>query len=209
MGRYVPNVNIERTTQNEGTIFGIRTGTNWAARFTGLLHVSRGGRYNFMVTKYWADSAELTIDGHKVLSAGCKDRSPSGYISLAAGYHKLVVVFADDGWKDELVLSYQGPDTSGRFQGVQPMKFSEAEWTLAEEGLDCTRACRAVNKQCHQGALSKVRTSADIRVFARTPAVALTVLAPVHVPMVTLRAHATGPLRRGLIRGSALATQHE
>merc|ERR1712209_118289 len=212
MGRYVPNVNIERTTQNEGTIFGIRTGTNWAARFTGLLHVSRGGRYNFMVTKYWADSAELTIDGHKVLSAGCKDRSPSGYISLAAGYHKLVVVFADDGWKDELVLSYQGPDTLGRFQVVQPMKFSEAEWTLAEEGLDCTRACRAVNKQCHQGALSKVRTSADIRRvaslasytctmtvgwayrnnpgIARTPAVALTVLAPVHVPTVTLRAHA-------------------
>merc|ERR1712026_444747 len=71
--------------------------------------------------------------------------------------------FADGGWKDELVLSYQGPDTLGRFQVVQPMKFSEAEWTLAEEGLDCTRACRVVNKQCHQGALSKVRTSADIR----------------------------------------------
>jgi len=159
----VPSVNIERTAYNEDRVFGIRTGTNWAARFTGMLHIARGGRYTFRVTKYHADSAALTIDGHEVFSAGCNKNSPTGIVSLAAGYHSLVVVFADDGWRDELVLSYQGPDTHGSFIGVPASRFSDAEWTLGGEGLDCTRVCRAKGKDCDEEALKRVRTAADIR----------------------------------------------
>lgn len=158
----IPNVNIPRTSENNGVIFGIRTGTNWAARFTGLLHVARGGLYTFKVAKYAADSAALTIDGHQLFSAGCSQREPKGSMSLAAGFHNLVLIFADDGWQDQLVLSYHGPDTGSNLQVVPASKFSDAEWTLGAEGQDCNRVCRAVNKKCNERALGIVRTAADI-----------------------------------------------
>lgn len=160
---HIPNVNIERTSLNEGRLYGISTGTNWAARFTGLLRVTTGGRYNFKVSKYMADSAALAIDGHQLFSSDCGEYSPTGSVSLAAGYHRLVLTFADDGWRDELVLSYQGPDTAGVYEVVPANQFSDAEWTLGGEGQDCNRVCSAVSKQCHQSALGSVRTAADVQ----------------------------------------------
>merc|ERR1712045_940246 len=136
----------------------------------------------------------------------------------------------DDGWKDELVLSYQGPDTSGRFQVAQPRQFSEAEWTLAEEGLDCTKACRAVGKKCNEWAVRKVRTAADIRrvaslasytctfttgwAYRNNPGVCTNSKCCLDgsctgaCAYVTLGAPAVGPLR-GTGRGSAPATHIE
>merc|ERR1712038_569348 len=108
-------------------------------------------------------SAELTIDGQRVFSSKCGEFRPQGSVSLTPGYHQMVLVFADDGWRDELVLSYKGPDTSGAFTVVPTSKFADAEWALGREGLDCNKVCHEVSKQCNPWALGKVRTAADIR----------------------------------------------
>merc|ERR1712226_43838 len=120
-----PNVNIARTRDTEGVIHGIQTGTNWAARFTGWLHISHGGEYTFEATKGPADSVALTIGDIQLFSSGCHDKS-EGVVTLVEGYHQVGVTFTDDGWQDEIVLSYRGPDTLGSLQVVPAGRFSRS-----------------------------------------------------------------------------------
>jgi len=159
---HVPNVNIPLTSENNPTVYGIRTGTNWAARFTGLLYIASGGAYTFQIDKWHADSAALRIGNRSVFSSKCGDNSPKAKLSLLTGVHEVVVTFTDDGWQDKLVLSYQGPDTDGLLTVVPQSRFTEAEWVLGQEGHDCTGVCQARGKACDASALAGIDTAADI-----------------------------------------------
>jgi len=151
-----------RTSENNPSIHGIATGNNWAARFTGLLYIARGGAYTFQINKWHADSAALTINGRSVISSNCGENSPMAKLSLPAGVHDIVVTFTDDGWQDELVLLYQGPDTRGTLEVVPRSRFTEAQWVLGDEGQDCTSVCRAQGKACNATALAGVDTALEI-----------------------------------------------
>jgi len=159
---HVPNVNIPQTAENNPMVYGIRTGTNWAARFTGLLYIASGGAYTFQIDKWHADSAALAINGQTVFSSKCGINSPKAKLSLPAGVHEVVVIFTDDGWQDKLVLSYQGPDTDDLLTVVPQSRFTEAEWVLGKEGQDCTSVCQARGKACDASALAGVDTAAGI-----------------------------------------------
>lgn len=159
---HVPDVNIPRTSESNPTVHGIRTGNNWAARFTGYLYIASGGKYTFQINKWAADSAALTIDGQTVMSSNCGENTPTAKLSLHAGVHKVVVTFTDDGWQDQLVLSYQGPDTDGKLAVVPRTRFTEAQWVLGKEGQDCVSVCQAQGKACDASALAGIDTAAEI-----------------------------------------------
>jgi len=159
----VPNVDIKRRKATEPTIYGIRTARNWGARFTSELHIAHGGLYTFKIEKGPADSASLTIGGHRVFVSKCGEKAPTGQLSLSAGNHDLKVVFNDDGWKDKVVLKYKGSDTDGAFMVVPPNRFFVAQWVLGKEGQDCTTVCSALGKSCDEAALAAVDTAAEVK----------------------------------------------
>lgn len=165
---YVPNAHISRSGRNEPKIYGIQTGTNWAARFTSGLQIVQGGAYTFHVKKAAADSVALHIDGHKVLSADCRNDNPIGKVNLLAGYHSFSLTFTDDGWQDELALSYQGPDTVGATVTIPADRFHTVQWVIGQEGQNCADACRAVGKTCDWGALVSVDTPEEISSAAKS-----------------------------------------
>jgi len=158
----IPSMLIPFSHANEPVVYGIQTGTNWAARFSSLLDISHGGRYTFEIQKSWADSAALTIDGYEVIASSCGQYKPTGSMSLAAGYHEVVLTFMDDGWRDLMVLSFSGPDTHGRPQVVSASRFTADRWVLGAQGQSCDRVCHSLGKVCNPQALQSGLTATEI-----------------------------------------------
>lgn len=159
---HIPDVYIPLTSDYNPTVHGIQTGTNWAARFSSLLEISQGGRYTFQINKHWSDSAMLTVDGYQVIASNCRDNSPTGIMSLTAGYHEVVLTYADDGWQDMLVLSYTGPDTRDWFEVVPAHRFAADQWVLGAEGQPCSTVCQSIGKVCNHRALQSGVTAAEV-----------------------------------------------
>jgi len=158
----IPRMLIPLSTVNNPTVYGIQTGTNWAARFSSLLDISQGGRYTFQIRVSFADSVALTVDGYQVIASRCGQYTPTGSMSLAAGHHEVVLTYMDDGWQDQMVLSYLGPDTRDRSRTVPPSRFAARRWVLGAQGQSCTTVCQALGKQCDSQALQSGVTATEI-----------------------------------------------
>jgi len=158
----VPSMHIPPSPALDPIVYGIQTGSNWGARFSSLLRISQGGRYTFEITTSWADSVALTVDGYRVIAASCGQHRPTGSMSLAAGYHDVVLTYTDDGWHDSMVLSYNGPDTHDTLQVVPPSRFSANQWVLGAQGHSCITVCHALGKQCDSQALQSGVTTTEI-----------------------------------------------
>jgi len=159
----IPSMLIPSSSENEPIVYGIRTGTNWAARFSSLLKISQGGRYTFEIHKSWADSVALTVAGHQVIASGCNHQSrPTGSMSLAAGYHEVVLTYTDDGWRDLMVLSFSGPDTHGAHEVVPASRFAADQWVLGAQGHACNAVCHSLGKVCDSHALHSGATANEI-----------------------------------------------
>jgi len=119
----VPNINIPRTAENNPEIYGYQTGNNWVGLFEATLDVTIGGTYTFTLDLGPADTAFLWVGGTQVIATGCNWGSRvSGTVNLDAVKNDLRLIYVDDGWQDEVVLSYQGPDTSGALVVVPPQR---------------------------------------------------------------------------------------
>jgi len=158
----IPDMLIPKSSAYNPVVYGIRTGTNWAARFSSLLDISQGGRYTFQIHKTHADSAALTIDGHQVVAAGCDQHQPRGNMSLTAGYHEVVLTYTDDGWQDMMELSFSGPDTHGSLQKVPASRFEADQWVLGAQGQSCDTVCQSLDKVCHPFSLTRGATPTEI-----------------------------------------------
>jgi len=158
----IPSMLIPSSSANEPIVYGIQTGTNWAARFSSLLDISQGGLYTFEIQKTWADSAVLTVDGYDVIASRCGEYRPTGSMSLAAGHHQVVLTYMDDGWRDLMVLSFSGPDTDGTKEVVPASRFAADQWVLGAQGQSCDRVCHSLDKVCSSQALQSGVSAAGI-----------------------------------------------
>ena len=117
-------IDIAKTTENNPLIWGYQTGNNWSARITAHFEVRRPGPYTFYVTIADSDAAWLKIGDATLLRTGCT-RTPdvktfSETVDLDAGFHKLELLYGDDGWWDALQLQYSGPDTEDQVKVLAP-----------------------------------------------------------------------------------------
>jgi hypothetical protein len=118
------SINVPRSSNNNPKIFGYQTGNNWVARFTAALSVCVGGWYDLSLSLGSADTAALIIDGVEVARSGCSWSFPiTATVELDSGLHTLQVIYGDDGWTDEVVLSYKGPDSCMSWMVVPPSVF--------------------------------------------------------------------------------------
>ncbi len=103
---------------------------NISAQWNGLIRVEAGGKWTFRLGG--DDSADLWIDGRRVLSAG--PRWATATEELAAGLHAIRVDWSqtrDDGWVD---LRAQGPGWSGMVR-VPPRILFAPPWPGMLEGV--------------------------------------------------------------------------
>jgi hypothetical protein len=82
---------------------------DYAFRFRGVLEVPTDGSWTFTTTS--DDGSQLFVDGHLVVdNDGIHgSREQSGAVTLAAGFHDLIVTMFDRNGPDGLAVSWQGP----------------------------------------------------------------------------------------------------
>jgi azurin len=84
-------------------------GDSFALKLTAWLDAPETGEYTFYTSS--DDGSRLYIDGQQVVdndgTHGVVERS--GTVSLAAGRHQIVVTYFDNGGRDRLEVSWQGP----------------------------------------------------------------------------------------------------
>jgi hypothetical protein len=86
--------------------------SDFAFRFSGYLDVPASGSFTFYTSS--DDGSQLFIDGTLVVDNDFlhANQERSGVISLAAGYHAIVVTFFERGGQEVLNASWQGPGIS-------------------------------------------------------------------------------------------------
>ena len=116
---------------NNPSLHGFQTGSNFVAVLSGTVPISVAGSYTFTLTLGNADTATVLIDGATALTTGCSWGSAySTAETLTADDHLVHVIFADDGWSDTVRLEYSGPDTAGVTMLVPTVPSgNDGDWT--------------------------------------------------------------------------------
>ena len=79
----------------------------YALRFSGMLSVPKAGRYTFFLKS--DDGSRLYVDGKQVVDNERSRGEPNGSAELTAGFHQLVVTYANTGGGEGLDVSWSGP----------------------------------------------------------------------------------------------------
>jgi len=115
MIRTVPKIRYDKTGKNWA---GYTQKDNFAVRWSGVLIITTGGNYRFLLTS--DDGSNLYVDNKKVINNdglhGVRNRA-AWVKRMVAGQHKVRIEFFERGGSAGMYFRYKGADTKTRGRG--------------------------------------------------------------------------------------------
>ena len=127
----------------DGDFYGARVSENFYVRWTGVIHIDKPGKYEFVTES--DDGSRLFINDKEVVNNGGTHavQTAKGNIELKAGDHKLLLEFFQGGGGAACVLGWMVP--GGKLEtipakalfhakGAETIDYDEAAWKKRPEG---------------------------------------------------------------------------
>jgi hypothetical protein len=130
----------------DGDFYGARMSSNYYVRWTGLIHIEKDGKYEFITES--DDGSRLLIDGKVVVDNGGihAPQARRGKVDLTVGDHKLLLEFIQGGGGALVVLGWVRPGEKkaenvpakalSHPKGSEKIEYDKVAWEKLPKGMD-------------------------------------------------------------------------